>query len=146
MLRKFFWINFLILSFFILDRFLKIFFLSRGAIHKKFAPLTFFLFKNSKMVFGFFSTNFWFDIIVVIILLFLIFRLKEAYLAKNFTPLFAYTLIIIGALDNILDRIKYDFVIDYINLGPWHIFNLADLMILIGVIVILVNFFGRRNI
>lgn len=42
-------------------------------------------------------------------------------------------LIIDGAISNLIDRLRYGFVVDYINLKIWPIFNLADVMIVAGV-------------
>lgn len=46
-------------------------------------------------------------------------------------PLF---LIIFGATSNLLDRIKYGYVVDYLDLKYFTVFNLADAMIVAGVI------------
>ena len=43
--------------------------------------------------------------------------------------------IILGAVSNLLDRITYGFVVDYIQTPLyWWVFNIADIMITIGVI------------
>ncbi|MGB9680647.1 MAG: signal peptidase II [Patescibacteria group bacterium] len=142
---KIFWTNFFVLTFFILDRFFKNLFLSQETIYKEFGPFAFFLTKNSRVIFGFFASNIWFDILTGLVLLFVILKLKEAYLKKDFTSLFVYSLLIGGAVSNILDRIKYGFIIDYIDLGPWHIFNLADLLILSGVVILVVQYWRERS-
>ncbi len=46
-------------------------------------------------------------------------------------------LIILGAISNLADRIAYGFIIDYLHLWPISYFNLADLMIGAGIIIIL---------
>lgn len=45
-------------------------------------------------------------------------------------------LIIGGALGNVLDRIQWHHVIDFIKIGWWPAFNLADIGISIGVFII----------
>ncbi len=53
---------------------------------------------------------------------------------KNFILINPLTLIIIGALSNLLDRIKFGAVIDLIDIWLWPAFNLSDCYIIIGVI------------
>lgn len=48
-------------------------------------------------------------------------------------------LIIAGALSNIIDRIFFGCVIDFINLKFWPIFNLADSLIFIGALIIILK-------
>lgn len=52
---------------------------------------------------------------------------------------FWLTLILAGAVANVLDRIFLGCVIDFIDLKFWPVFNLADIYITIGVSVIMVN-------
>jgi len=40
-----------------------------------------------------------------------------------------------GALGNLVDRLRLGHVTDFIDIGPWYIFNLADLAIVTGVIL-----------
>lgn len=55
----------------------------------------------------------------------------------------AYALIIGGAIGNIMDRLRYGFVVDFIDvyIGTWHYptFNLADSFICIGAIIIMIE-------
>jgi signal peptidase II len=43
-----------------------------------------------------------------------------------------------GAIGNLLDRIASDAVTDYIDIGPWPAFNLADVAITCGVLLLAV--------
>jgi signal peptidase II len=58
--------------------------------------------------------------------------------------LFALALVLGGALGNILDRIRYGYVVDFADLhfGEWRpflVFNVADAAITIGVVILLVR-------
>jgi signal peptidase II len=46
-------------------------------------------------------------------------------------------LIIIGALSNIIDRLRYGQIIDFLHIGPWPIFNLADGLIVFGALLLI---------
>lgn len=58
-------------------------------------------------------------------------------------PFFAI-LILAGALSNILDRAQFGCVTDFIDIKFWPIFNLADIYITIGVILLTLNI-SRKN-
>jgi lipoprotein signal peptidase len=47
--------------------------------------------------------------------------------------------ILFGAASNLIDRIWHGCVIDFIQLGWWPIFNLADFFITLGAIMLLLN-------
>lgn len=47
-----------------------------------------------------------------------------------------------GAIGNIIDRIFRGFVIDFIKVGPWPTFNLADAFLCIGIFLLLL-FYGK---
>lgn len=41
-----------------------------------------------------------------------------------------------GALGNMIDRFRIGHVTDFIDIGPWYIFNLADLAVVTGAIIL----------
>jgi signal peptidase II len=75
-----------------------------------------------------------------ILILILLAALKSKYFVNN--PLYI-TLILAGAVSNMLDRIYFGCVVDFINLKFWPIFNLADFFIVCGALFLLVR---RRKI
>lgn len=52
------------------------------------------------------------------------------------------TYILIGAISNVLDRISVGAVIDYFDLKYFTIFNLADVLITVGVVIILLSLYS----
>lgn len=65
----------------------------------------------------------------------------------------AYSLIIGGAIGNLIDRIRFGYVIDFIDwdfpnyiMERWPVFNIADSAIVVAVILLFVNlmFFDKR--
>jgi len=62
----------------------------------------------------------------------------------------AFTLILAGAIGNVIDRIIYGYVIDfidvYVNEWHWPAFNIADMAITIGAVLMLLEaFFEQRQ-
>ena len=101
--------------------------------------------QNFGVSFGLFSgyVSHWILIFIasVVILMIYILSMKSN---KKFEKL-AYFIIIIGALSNVIDRSINTFVVDFIllhyNNYYWPAFNLADIYITIGIIMLLVSFF-----
>jgi signal peptidase II len=48
----------------------------------------------------------------------------------------AFSLILGGAIGNLIDRVYYGYVIDFIDCRIWPVFNVADSAITIGAIII----------
>ncbi len=74
-------------------------------------------------------------IIGIVIVIFLVIR------TKSFFCLLSYALILGGALGNLWDRIRLGKVIDFIDIGiknfRWYTFNLADLFLVVGIIMLI---------
>ncbi|MBI4305742.1 MAG: signal peptidase II, partial [Chloroflexi bacterium] len=50
-----------------------------------------------------------------------------------------------GAFGNLLDRLRLGYVVDFIDVGPWPIFNLADSSIVVGIAILAWHFGFRRG-
>lgn len=84
--------------------------------------------KNYDSLFGI-EINLFFATILLLALLWIIKKSK-----KNDFHL-PTGLLLMGITSNMLDKIRFGFIIDYINLFDLCIFNVADLMILIGALI-----------
>lgn len=73
--------------------------------------------------------NFLICIILFFLFYYLIKKIKELNIYES-SPLVFITL---GTMSNLFDRLKYGYVIDYIDLKYFTIFNIADSMIVCGV-------------
>ena len=73
--------------------------------------------------------------IVTIVLLFSIYKKTNS---GNLWIRTALVFITSGAVGNLLDRIQYNVVIDFIDFRVWTVFNLADSFIIIGVTVLFI--------
>ncbi|MDC3131388.1 signal peptidase II [Pelagibacteraceae bacterium] len=105
--------------------------------------------QNYGVSFGFLSglVSYWILVIVGLIVTVLIYYLMIRSNKK--VEKLAYFIIIIGALSNILDRIISSYVVDFISLHYnnfyWPAFNLADIYITIGIIMLIISFFIKSE-
>ena len=106
--------------------------------------------QNFGVSFGLFAGSIPYYLLIIIGLLIVILIIYLMYLSKNALEKSAYFIIIIGALSNILDRLINTFVVDFILLRYesfyWPAFNLADIYITIGIIVLLVSIFTKFEV
>ncbi len=60
--------------------------------------------------------------------------------------IWVFGLVLGGAVGNLIDRVVYGAVIDFIDLGWWPVFNLADSAIVIAmVLLVYINFFPSSS-
>ena len=82
----------------------------------------------------------WFFIFFSITVIFVIIYLL---IKENFSEYMPFSFVLAGALGNLYDRIYYGYVIDFIEFYykdfSWPIFNVADIAISIGIILLLYN-------
>jgi len=76
---------------------------------------------------------------VITALIFLTFLWWHSLKSSNLKLLLAISLVIVGALSNLIDRFALGYVVDYINIFIWPIFNLADCLIVAGVIIYIIS-------
>jgi len=96
---------------------------------------------NDKMFFGLYESNV-LSIIILVTFSFLLFL----YLFKS-TNKYKYPSIIVlsGTFSNLFDRIIFGGVRDYIKIQYWPIFNLADVLIILGIFFFCYQFFKESN-
>jgi len=149
MFKKYFSLNLTILLLFFLDRVVKFYFIKNPA--ETFGGdffsslLTFNLATNEGIAFGI-NMDQAILIGLVIVTIFILFNfLSKAYQDGNLINIFSLTLIIVGAISNLIDRLRWGFVIDYIDIPWFTVFNLADAMITIGAVILIVDIFFDKN-
>ncbi len=69
----------------------------------------------------------------------------ETFKNRNLLSKCSVGFILGGALGNLLDRIRYGFVIDFIDLRVWPVFNVADTAITIGICLFIVSVFLKKR-
>ena len=79
----------------------------------------------------------WVSVIVIGVILYFFDKIPEG-------KALVYTAILFGGtIGNLIDRIAYGYVIDFIDLGFWPVFNLADSCIFIGAILLGIYVLGK---
>lgn len=80
--------------------------------------------------------------VAVFFIIYFIFIEKPKFIMRIFI-----SLIVAGALGNIVDRLRFGYVNDLIDVGFWPIFNIADSSISIAITIYIIDslFFSRKN-
>lgn len=95
------------------------------------------LYKNSNLIFNWHVDYLLFYLFIILFILFLL--LIKNYRQKNVFLIFSLSLITAGALSNLLDRLCYGYVIDFLSFFDYSIFNLSDVFIVAGVALSIVH-------
>ncbi len=137
-------ISVLIAIFFVFDRYLKLLAIRLGELGTINLIGDFFYFKLVKNPYIAFSIPLNPQISIYLISLLtlaLIGYTLYALIKKNLSKaqLIFLTLISFGAINNLVDRFQFAYVIDYFNIANLSAFNLADSLILIGIIGLVVK-------
>lgn len=141
----------------LLDQFLKLYISAHFWPHESVSIIPGFLdltyVKNPGAAFGFLADappvfRSFFLIIVTLIAMILILYFIAKSKAREILLTFSLSLIMGGALGNLIDRVRYGEVIDfldfYIASYHWPAFNIADTAITIGALLLLYEIFRRR--
>jgi signal peptidase II len=118
---------------FALDRLTKFFFITNPNYFHDLWLFKLNLVINPHIAFGLAVPQVLILFLVSAILTVLIYLLIRNYKNNNFKLFFILGLIITGALSNLLDRVEYGGVIDFIDMPYFTVFNLADVYIFFGV-------------
>ncbi|MBS3741801.1 MAG: signal peptidase II [Candidatus Cloacimonetes bacterium] len=96
--------------------------------------------------------NYYFFLLLTILAVFLIIYMFIS--TKNMLARFAFTLVLSGAIGNLIDRIAFRQVTDFLDVDffdfiipRWYTFNVADSCIVVGVMILLIYyiFFEKEN-
>ena len=116
--------------------------------------LDFILVFNTGISYGLFSGGGDFQkwILISLSILIIIFLLSFIRNESSILSKLSISFIIGGALGNVLDRLTYGAVVDFISLHAkgfsWYIFNIADMFIVLGVILFIISQFilSKKNV
>ena len=93
------------------------------------------LIHNRGAAFGIFKNQVYIFVITSVVAIILIyFGLKDNRHNKYYVV--SLSLILAGALGNLIDRLRFGYVIDFLNFYIWPVFNVADSAITVGAILL----------
>lgn len=123
----------------VLDQITKLFVTQSLALHesipvfKNFFSIT--LIHNRGAAFGIFKDQFYLFILISVVAIILIYLiLKRNRTNRMYT--FSLSLILAGALGNLIDRISLGYVVDFLDFHIWPVFNIADSAITCGTLIL----------
>ncbi len=105
---------------------------------------------NSGIAFGLFKDQGIVFIIVPLIAIVLLiyniyyYKYNDEKLSRLY--IIAFSMILAGAIGNLIDRIYFGYVIDFIDFQVWPVFNIADSAITIGALIIAFKCIPRADI
>lgn len=94
------------------------------------------LFQNSALILA------WLSIVVIGIFFYNYEKIEKSH----FLVKLGSGLIVGGAIGNLIDRILYKGVIDFIDLGWWPSFNIADSGISVGIVLLIIYFLFEEKL
>jgi signal peptidase II len=99
---------------------------------------------NRGAAFGFFQNQLLLFVLVSLLAIgLIIYNLKNN---KNSAILkFALAMILGGAAGNLIDRLRFGFVVDFLDLRIWPVFNLADSVITIAAVILTWELIFNKN-
>jgi len=106
---------------------------------------------NSGSAFGILRNQNWLltyiSVFAIIVILFLLVR-RPHFSSKRYLMIWQTALIFIlcGATGNLIDRMRLGYVVDFIDLRVWPVFNVADSLITCGVVLLLFILLKKKAI
>jgi len=134
-MKKYYLIFFLLIF---IDRFSKVYFIKKLSLGNFFN-----LYLNKNIAFSLPIPFYILYPLLLFIIIFLFFICFKYYKQKNIL-IWPWSLIALGAISNVVDRIYYKAVIDFIDIPYFTVFNLSDIYIFLGVVILIINEFNSK--
>lgn len=100
--------------------------------------------ENRGIAFGLFPQRSSLLIVISLIIILGIIFFERKKVIKSLKERFCLGLILGGALGNLIDRLRFGFVIDFLDFRIWPVFNLADSGVCIGGILMVFFLLRKR--
>ncbi|MEE9315688.1 MAG: signal peptidase II [bacterium] len=100
--------------------------------------------ENRGIAFGLFPQGSSLFIVISLIIILGIIFFERKKVIKSLKEKFCLGLILGGALGNLIDRLRFGFVIDFLDFRIWPVFNLADSGVCIGGILMVFFLLRKR--
>ncbi len=140
--------HYLILSLFflfVIDRLIKLLLVNYSLDVFAIGPINILLHFNQGAIFGIKIPRFALLVAMAVIFVIIFYWLFLAWQNKQWLEFYSLSLIFIGGLSNFLDRFYFDGVIDFISISFFPVFNLSDIYITIGLLLLLFAWRKQAN-
>jgi len=127
--------------FFLADQYLKFLAIILWPAHPKKIIgnlLTFNFVPNYNIAFSLPLGGIWLNILITIIIIAILSYLIFNYKHLSKLEIISFSGILLGAAGNLIDRLKYGYVIDYLDLKWFTVFNLSDVLISFSTIALFI--------
>ena len=137
---------FVVTMFFLLDRYLKILAvnMSEDLVLIK-NLLSFSFFPNENISFSIPIKGVFLKTILLILIILIIFNIFLSIKNNKKINFIAWWSIFLGAVSNFWDRVVFSYVVDYLDLRFFTVFNLSDVLIFFGSIIIIADIFKKND-
>ncbi|MCQ9208357.1 MAG: signal peptidase II [Omnitrophica bacterium] len=104
---------------------------------------------NKGVAFGLFSEQgaifAWISFVAVLIMCYTVSCYKKISLFRKSTQVFL-SLVLAGAIGNLIDRIRFGCVVDFLDFRIWPVFNVADSAITIGTLLLVLQILKKKTL
>ena len=100
---------------------------------------------NTGGVFGFFTNQTFLITVAAVIAVVVILLYSRHRMAHSMLMKVSLGMLLGGSIGNLIDRIRLGAVTDFIDIGAWPVFNLADSAIDIGVVLLIIYILFRMR-
>ena len=101
--------------------------------------------QNTGAAFGVLKGHQWFFIAISCVVIVWILREFRRVHRMTRASQWACALILGGAVGNLVDRLRFGYVVDFIDVHVWPVFNIGDSAITIGVALLVLHAFATRH-
>lgn len=134
-----------VIFFVVLDRLLKVLALSGRQDNLLDEAFKFNLVKNYYIAFSLPLAGIWLSVAILAVVLLLVYFMSVSRRRRDLAVALGWLTVALGAASNLFDRLKYGYVIDYLDLKYFTAFNLADALIVAGVAWLLAAAYKKRS-
>lgn len=93
---------------------------------------------NTGAAFSLFENNIFMLILISLLILILAYNLSFSFKSNRINNI-TFGLLYGGILGNLIDRVFYGYVRDFISIGKFPVFNIADIAIVTGIILLIIT-------
>ena len=101
--------------------------------------------QNPGAAFGLLRNQTWLLVIVTLAVVALIILFAGRVNFQTPLPGWSLSLVLGGAVGNLIDRLRFGYVVDFLDFRVWPVFNVADMAIVVGVGLLMIYLLGSEG-